>query len=235
MCYNFFKKFQAEPVQDPLEKKCGRDFMIVSCSSCMKRYYLDGDILGSQGRQVRCTHCGHTWHQLSPPPPQLAVVVQNPSPTNPPDRRLSPKRWRGFSLALLFFFFVATAVTFMGISLFLWNQWNIHEENSHFVLKFLPDDASSSIQPLEILTLSFRSSSTGIVIEGYLHNTSTKSMVIPPLLLRFIKQTTEGAKILHSISYTFTDNTISAGETRFFSIPCDNSPDNFSIIIPSFR
>ncbi len=212
----------------------GKNFMIVSCSSCMKRYYLDGDILGSQGRQVRCTHCGHTWHQLSPPPPQLAVVVKN-TPSNLPDKRFPPRKWRFLSVSLLVFLFIAALVTFTGASLFLWNQWNIHRENSHFTLKFLPEDAQSSIQPLEILTLSFRSSSTGIVIEGYLHNTSTKAALIPPLLLRFVKQTTEGARILHSISHTFADNIINPGETRFFSIPCENSPDNFSIIIPSFR
>ena len=207
--------------------------MIVSCSSCMKRYYLDGEILGSHGRQVRCTHCGHTWHQLSPPPPQLAVMVPTVPQKNLPKNQFFQRRF--FSLALLIFFFIATVMTFMGISLFLWNQWNIHKESSHFVLKFLPEDAQSPTPSLEILNLSFRASTTGILVEGYLYNTSTKPALIPPLLLRFVKQTTEGAKILHSISYTFTNNTISAGETRFFSIPCENTPDHFSLIIPSFR
>jgi len=40
--------------------------MILSCSACSTRYLLDPDVLTSDGRRVRCTKCGHVWHQEPP-------------------------------------------------------------------------------------------------------------------------------------------------------------------------
>lgn len=40
--------------------------MIVTCTSCSKRYLVDTRALGVAGRNVRCAHCGHTWFQMPP-------------------------------------------------------------------------------------------------------------------------------------------------------------------------
>jgi predicted Zn finger-like uncharacterized protein len=40
--------------------------MIVTCTSCSKRYLVDARALGVGGRNVRCAHCGHTWFQTPP-------------------------------------------------------------------------------------------------------------------------------------------------------------------------
>lgn len=37
--------------------------MIITCASCQKRYLLEKEELGPEGRLVRCVACGHTWHQ----------------------------------------------------------------------------------------------------------------------------------------------------------------------------
>jgi len=39
--------------------------MILSCERCEARYAIDDDRLGSPGRKVRCTNCGHVWFQAS--------------------------------------------------------------------------------------------------------------------------------------------------------------------------
>ncbi|MBL8551481.1 MAG: zinc-ribbon domain-containing protein [Hyphomonadaceae bacterium] len=35
--------------------------MILTCASCLTRYYADDTAIGSTGRSVRCAACGHTW------------------------------------------------------------------------------------------------------------------------------------------------------------------------------
>jgi predicted Zn finger-like uncharacterized protein len=41
--------------------------MIVTCTACQTRYRVDEQELGgAAGRAVRCTNCGHIWHQAPP-------------------------------------------------------------------------------------------------------------------------------------------------------------------------
>ena len=40
--------------------------MIISCRECLKRYLIDPVSLGLKGRTVRCSSCGHSWHQNPP-------------------------------------------------------------------------------------------------------------------------------------------------------------------------
>lgn len=40
--------------------------MIITCSRCGTRYDVPVDALGTAGRPVRCSHCGHQWTQTPP-------------------------------------------------------------------------------------------------------------------------------------------------------------------------
>lgn len=37
--------------------------MIVTCKACQKRYLIEKDDLGAEGRRVRCVACGYSWRQ----------------------------------------------------------------------------------------------------------------------------------------------------------------------------
>ena len=54
--------------------------MILICSACSTRYLLDPEVLASGGRQVRCTKCGHVWHQE---PSDLSRIQAVSTPAEP--------------------------------------------------------------------------------------------------------------------------------------------------------
>ena len=71
--------------------------MIVRCSNCKTRYLVDPAALGETGRRVRCTNCGHVWHQTpgaSAPEPSSSAA--------PPVRLDRPPAWAGWAAAGLF-------------------------------------------------------------------------------------------------------------------------------------
>ena len=71
--------------------------MIVRCSSCATRYLVDVPTLGATGRRVRCTRCGHVWHQTpTADAPEVSGQTAQPVPL---DR---PPAWAGWAAAGLF-------------------------------------------------------------------------------------------------------------------------------------
>src|SRR5438105_8345665 len=47
--------------------------MIITCPQCETRYTADAASFSASGRKVRCSKCGHLWHQAAPEPePVLA-------------------------------------------------------------------------------------------------------------------------------------------------------------------
>ena len=71
--------------------------MIVRCSDCRTRYLVDPTALGETGRRVRCTQCGHVWHQT--PSADAPVASDSATPPVPLDR---PPAWAGWAAAGLF-------------------------------------------------------------------------------------------------------------------------------------
>ena len=71
--------------------------MIVRCSACRTRYLVDPAALGETGRRVRCTNCGHVWHQT--PGTDAPDVSDSRVAPVPLDR---PPAWAGWVAAGLF-------------------------------------------------------------------------------------------------------------------------------------
>ncbi|MBI1188916.1 MAG: DUF3426 domain-containing protein [Alphaproteobacteria bacterium] len=57
--------------------------MILTCTSCLTRYFAEDDAIGPAGRSVRCAACGHTWFA------EPALTLQ-PGETVPADPAAPP-------------------------------------------------------------------------------------------------------------------------------------------------
>ncbi len=87
--------------------------MIITCPSCATRYTIPPESLGSDGRMVRCTACGHRWfvgHEPAAPaePEAAPAPVSAPAlapleaaPELPPAATRPPPRARGSTGAML--------------------------------------------------------------------------------------------------------------------------------------
>ncbi|MCP5366534.1 MAG: zinc-ribbon domain-containing protein [Hyphomicrobiales bacterium] len=62
--------------------------MNISCPACATRYAVDPALIPAAGRTVRCSSCGHQWHQ-----DRVPVAVQAP-PRPAPPRHLAPPQPR---------------------------------------------------------------------------------------------------------------------------------------------
>lgn len=64
--------------------------MIVTCTSCSKRYLVDSRALGVAGRTVRCASCGHTWFEAAPRDAAQAMALA--APPEPPSFSIEAER-----------------------------------------------------------------------------------------------------------------------------------------------
>ena len=62
--------------------------MYLICPNCAVSYTVDGVNIGSEGRAVRCSECGHTWKQF--PAPAEPVRAMKPSVSESPDVARQP-------------------------------------------------------------------------------------------------------------------------------------------------
>ena len=65
--------------------------MIISCPSCSTKFRFDPNLLGTEGRMVRCAQCRHTWIQA---PPQPEPEPEFPDPLLFEDEPPRPRRAR---------------------------------------------------------------------------------------------------------------------------------------------
>ncbi|MEQ8322756.1 MAG: DUF3426 domain-containing protein [Rhodospirillales bacterium] len=59
--------------------------MFISCPNCSTRYNVTPAQLGAEGKSVKCSNCGNTWHQrpVADPPPPMRPRGQTAQPQYP--------------------------------------------------------------------------------------------------------------------------------------------------------
>jgi len=58
--------------------------MILTCPKCASRFNLLASILAPEGKRVKCSNCGETWHQLPDPDELLAEIEMQDNEDAPP-------------------------------------------------------------------------------------------------------------------------------------------------------
>jgi predicted Zn finger-like uncharacterized protein len=53
--------------------------MIIACPQCETRYTADDASFPASGRKVRCSKCGHLWHQAAPEPEPVLAAETPPA------------------------------------------------------------------------------------------------------------------------------------------------------------
>src|SRR5438552_9436523 len=53
--------------------------MIITCPQCETRYTADAASFPASGRRVRCSKCGHVWHQAAPEPEPVVAPEAPPA------------------------------------------------------------------------------------------------------------------------------------------------------------
>tara|TARA_B110000008_G_C16532713_1_gene388851 strand:+ start:58 stop:528 length:471 start_codon:yes stop_codon:yes gene_type:complete len=51
--------------------------MIIECINCNKKFNVDSDLIPSDGRQIQCGSCNHTWHYIIEDESEKTLILNN--------------------------------------------------------------------------------------------------------------------------------------------------------------
>lgn len=194
--------------------------MIVQCRPCKMRYHLDDSVLGSKGCQVRCTACGHIWHQSAPVSKNMLVTV--PAESDLPQRvfSVSTKRFVGI-LALCI---VGFGSFYLGRqSLDTLGPWVDGWTELMWINRKKPT--------LELVSFSFQSTDAGkIICQGSVRNLSDKTIVSPKIQLT-LRDFNAAGNHTQKRDHILENIQISPGQSQTFSLSLPQS--SFSAVTAS--
>jgi predicted Zn finger-like uncharacterized protein len=222
--------------------------MILTCPACSTRFSVDPTLLGSNGRKVRCSNCGHSWFQLAtisdpkPPPkpalpstsaprPEPTPSIDAPAPPDPneasPISDEAPARRRGGGLGWLLLILVIAGAAGGG---FLFRNE---------IVRLWPPAAKLfelARAPLDNPFLGFELTGTtltrdggGVVLEGFIVNKASERRAVPPLVGRLVDPS--GATI-REVRFSLRETHLDAGVGASYRHDIPNVPgEQLSILV----
>ena len=189
--------------------------MIVRCSSCATRYLVDPAALSETGRRVRCTNCGHVWHQT--PVADARAASDQAAPPVALDR---PPAWAGWAAAGLFV--IAALAGFALARNAIVMSWP--GTVSIYDAVGLPIQAPQA-QGLRIVDVQSERVKDGdrtiLLVRGLVENTTEKGRRLPPLRAVLAEET--GAE-LHRWPVAALSRVLDGGQSTVFESWLEDPP-----------
>ena len=199
--------------------------MIVRCSACRTRYLVDPAALGEAGRRVRCTNCGHVWHQT--PAAEAAEAPDKAAPAVPLDR---PPAWAGWAAAGLF---VIAALAGLALARnAIVTSWP--GTVSIYDAVGLPIQAPQA-QGLRIVDVQSERVKDGdrtiLLVRGAVENTTEKGRRLPPLRAVLAD---EAGSALHQWPVAALARVLDGGQSTPFESWLENPPEGAAKVSVGF-
>ena len=148
--------------------------MIVTCNACHKRYLIEKEDIGSDGRRVRCVACGYSWRQ-HPIEDPVAVIPPKPTTFDPgytADIRSTKKMlwplWIGGLLTISIAFYMVRGV--------IVTEWPT--TGKFFDLLHIPVHHPYKGLVLDHVS-SFQTEQSGYALKGEIHNEGSEALPLP--------------------------------------------------------
>jgi predicted Zn finger-like uncharacterized protein len=231
--------------------------MILSCQHCGKRYLVKDEMIGPEGRKVRCVACNHTWVQERIEDSyELALnetesINQVGQFNDVPSLRSSSKT---FSLPFGGLCFIAAILLSVG-SLYIARHsivhvWPAAKQAYQIVgLSVTPPGAGLKIENTAPMYIE-ENGKTYLIVKGEVVNTTHDIVTIPPLMINLRgsceqlgwfsrvwswlmrEKTAENQCILQKWRHAFSENRLFAGErVAFETEPYVTVPGATNIVI----
>ncbi len=208
--------------------------MILTCSNCSTRFYVDGGSFGTAARKVRCGNCGYTWVQV--PMDNDAEVFAGGAGVAAATAASAERVWddgghgvRWAALAGWFVFvFVVGALVFGG---YQYRERVVSEwpKAARLYSMLGIEVAAARAFGLELRLEEDRvrrgeENGTPVVfISGYVQNTSETEKDIPPVRLMLLDGS--GAVVQEMVFEVDTDMLEAGGQAPFEARVADPDPD----------
>lgn len=199
--------------------------MIVRCSNCETRYLVDPAALGETGRRVRCTNCGHVWHQTP-----VADAPEASSLAAPPVSLDRPPAWAAWAAAALF---VIAALAGLALARnAIVTSWP--GTVSIYDAVALPIQAPQA-QGLRIVDVQSERVKDGdriiLLVRGVVENTTEKGRRLPPL--RAVLADEAGAA-LHQWPVAALTRVLDGGQSTAFESWLEDPPEGAAEVSVDF-